>query len=873
MGYELEKLEKQYGTDLARYSGVDAPVMTQELSNIFAKKPETRSAAEIKLATDYENLLNKYQVQRREYNKYQDAYNQRQTDIPMYGTEYNIGLEGEPEKDVAPREQLYTPTYGEFPIEKLVSTPEDQAAYYRRLLSAGYTDQQIRSAALKTLPSIKEADWSAMLRNVDPTRTQAIEKAFGELGRSGYGTDLGQINPEAFNYWFNKTVDNTVAPETINKALSDMYVKYVPYESKPLPTYRTGVGKQVTMGLSPDARYSNVDTTKPITYDLSSVPQDFDWVKYVQDNPFLSQQGIDTMQEAQAHYAAIGSKDPSFFKYAQSMTNPVSRPSLAAAGTAKPISGFQPFSSYANPMPATSTPGLYSNDDIQKVLNAVTSNYMPFKKHGGVVHKYETGGLERNDEGTDDIGMAVSQSRPHMKYLNALANDNSPLAAVNNRSIQRAQMLADQEMRGRSPKVDTVPNVMMGDSQPTTYYESPAARPLTVTPVRETPVSSAATDLMEMMKRYMPDDVDYSGELRAANRRAIAENAAFADLINKAARSEATKPDKAEMYFRLAAAFGSPTKTGHFTENLGLAGKELADYSRDVRAAEKADRALKMQLALEAQKLKTQTAREEVGSIRALAAEQARDKRAILTEYLKSGRPQSEAGKAAMDAGLVPGTPEFKVFVEKYIDDKIRSGNIFKEAMVNIAEGQLQQTQQKTDIAKQAEKRQQTILEQKQRESTKLTPKELDLKSAAETSISTIDNALTDLNRAFQLNKNSFDTTLKDQATLTILEQTGSKDQKVVNTKELMNLLKSAMISGASEKLKGVLSDSDIKLLQSVAGLDAKSKTERAQILKNAYRVLKKGRETQQRRLDEITSGKYRETTPEPAGASTGELE
>lgn len=840
MGYELDQLKKQYGVSTASaapYSGVEAPVITDELSKIIAKTQATRTPAEAQKLTDYNNLLNRYNLQQREFNKYENEYNQRLAQGSMYGTNYNIGLPGEPTENKNFTTEVLTPTYGEFTSEQLAKPVADQAAYYKRLLDAGYTDQQIRSSALKTLPTINQGDWTKMLREVDPTRTSAIEERFGALGRSGYGTNINQINPETFNFWFNQLQNQAVAPEDLERAFSETYTKYIPYESKPLarPSGKGSFTGQGSMGtFSPEFRYANIDTTKPIQYDLSVVPENFDWVSYVKANPSLARQGIDTLPEAQAHYAAIGSKDPSFFTY---------RP----AAPAQQKLDFSSFGSFVSP--------------------ALT------RKHGGVVHNYETGGLERNDEGADDIGMAISESRPHMRYLNALANDNSPLAAINSRSIQRAQNLADQEMRSRAPKVNTVTNPMMDDSQPTTYYQSPAAKPLTMAPARETPVSGAATDLMAMVSRYMPDDVDYSGELRAANRRVIAENAAFADLINKAAKSDATKPDKAEMYFRLAAAFGSPTKTGHFTENLGLAGKELAEYSRDVRASEKADRALKMQLALEAQKLRTQAAREEVGSIRTLAAEQARDKRAILTEYLKSGRAQSEAGKAAIDAGLVQGTPEFKAFVEKFIDDKIRSGNVFKEAMVNIAEGQLKETQKKTKIAGEAEQRQQKAQEVKEKEATKLTPKELDLKSAAESSISTIDNALTDLNRAFQLNKNSFDTTLKDQATLTILEQTGSKDQKVVNTKELMNLLKSAMISGASEKLKGVLSDSDIKLLQSVAGLDAKSKAERAQILKNAYRVLKAGRETQQKRLNEITSGKYRQTTPEAAGTSTGELE
>jgi hypothetical protein len=242
-----------------------------------------------------------------------------------------------------------------------------------------------------------------------------------------------------------------------------------------------------------------------------------------------------------------------------------------------------------------------------------------------------------------------------------------------------------------------------------------------------------------------------------------------------------------------------------------------------------------------------------------LAGEEMKDKRAIVAEYLKSGRPQSEAGKAAIDAGLVQGTPEYQKFVTDFIDDKIRTGNVFKEAMVAVAQGQLGVAKERAATASKAEARQQTASE-------KLTPAEVKLKSETETSLATIDNAIKDLGRAYELNKDSFDTTLKDQATLTILEQTGSKDKRVLNTKSLMNLLKSAMISSASEKLKGVLSDSDIKLLQSVAGLDAKSREERGEIMKNAYRVLKAGRAAQQKRLNEISQGLYRETTPAPAG-------
>lgn len=412
-------------------------------------------------------------------------------------------------------------------------------------------------------------------------------------------------------------------------------------------------------------------------------------------------------------------------------------------------------------------------------------------------------------------------------------------------------------IRQRSPSMGGEPPVMVASApaaaQPVApVTASPAARPVTPPPAASTPVSPAATDLMGMLGKYLSAESTYGPELAAARQRVSEENKAFQKLLENAMKPGENAPDKSEMYFRLAAAFGSPSKTGQFTENLAMAGKEMGEYAKDVRAAKRADQQLRMQLALKGQELKSQAARDELTTLRGLAGEEMKDKRAIVLEYIKSGRPQSEAGKAAVDAGLTQGTPEFTEFVNKYIDDKVRSGNMLKEAMVAIAAGGLQ-------VRQAAEKRQ-------QESAGKLSPKELDLKSKAEDSLLTIDNAMKDLGRAYDLNKNSFDTTLKDRATLTILEQTGSKDPKVLNTKELLNLLKSAMISSASQKLTGVLSDSDIKLLQSVAGIDAKSKEERAQILKNAYRALQTGRTAQQKRLNEISQGLYRETTPAPSG-------
>ena len=70
------------------------------------------------------------------------------------------------------------------------------------------------------------------------------------------------------------------------------------------------------------------------------------------------------------------------------------------------------------------------------------------------------------------------------------------------------------------------------------------------------------------------------------------------------------------------------------------------------------------------------------------------------------------------------------------------------------------------------------------------------------------------------------------------------------------------MISSASEKMKGVLSDSDIKLLSMVSGAKSKNQEERSRIMINAYDALKRGQAKLQKRFNEINQGLYRDTTP-----------
>lgn len=130
------------------------------------------------------------------------------------------------------------------------------------------------------------------------------------------------------------------------------------------------------------------------------------------------------------------------------------------------------------------------------------------------------------------------------------------------------------------------------------------------------PAPVAEDPLLAMYERYaLP--VDRSAEIAAATERRAAEQKTLEELLMKQLDVQDNAPQsKAEMYLRLAAAFGAPTKTGHFSENLALVGQTMADELAARSKREREDRANRLGIQTELQKMRLDAAGE------ALAAEQ-----------------------------------------------------------------------------------------------------------------------------------------------------------------------------------------------------------------------------------------------------------
>lgn len=368
------------------------------------------------------------------------------------------------------------------------------------------------------------------------------------------------------------------------------------------------------------------------------------------------------------------------------------------------------------------------------------------------------------------------------------------------------------------------------------------------------PSVAGRPDLMTLLGKYAPQGNTYGAELAEARKAATAETAAFNAMLQKAISEPGSQgPSKAEMYFRLAAAFGAPTKTGAFSENLAKAGEVLSEQKKAEREASSSERARKLQLGLEAQKLRMAGAKEDLATVRQLAAEGMKDKRTIATElikeYVKSGQPQSSAGKQAMDEGLKPNTPEFQARVaeiaELNVDRQMAQINATL-ANMGVAQANAALQSQKFDF--------------QQQQATKLTAPEMKLKTETEDLLAQTAQGYQNIKRALALNPNTFDTSLIDTAQRKALEAVGSKDPKVANTRELENMLEKAALSQLKATFPGAISNDERNALLATQGMSAKSIEERGRIMQNAADALKGIYARNKKRLNEINQGAYRAT-------------
>jgi hypothetical protein len=399
---------------------------------------------------------------------------------------------------------------------------------------------------------------------------------------------------------------------------------------------------------------------------------------------------------------------------------------------------------------------------------------------------------------------------------------------------------------------DVMPNPEEGVPQPVSQMQAQPA------PQQD----DRMAQLQSMMEKYATPQNDYAQELEDARRRSNAETEAFTDMIKNARKSpERDNMSQAERYFRLAAAFGQPTKTGSLGETLGNVGQAMAENSKSQQQAQDQD----LELQMKAQQLKAANAKEDLGTLRSLSSEDKKMQREMVSSMIKaeieSGKPQSELAKIAKDR-YGYGTPEYYSFLEKNVPIWVASkmaqmqmGPITAQGQLAVAQGNYALNQERTTIA-QDEHTQKT--QDREEKKNLMTNQELKMKTDLQDQINALENASDTLNRAYKLNRDSFGNTPMEQVKRKELELTvGDKDPKVKNTRELETFLGTTVLDMAQE-LKGSISDSDTKMLQSMTGAKALGTEERADILHKNWSQIQKNLLLKKKQLNDVISKRAR---------------
>lgn len=329
------------------------------------------------------------------------------------------------------------------------------------------------------------------------------------------------------------------------------------------------------------------------------------------------------------------------------------------------------------------------------------------------------------------------------------------------------------------------------------------------------------------------------------------QQTSFMSMIENMANNQSTGPSDSEKYFRLAAAFGAPTQSGHFMENLALAGKELGAVKKEQRESSQKGDALRLQGLqygmdmlkdrLENVQTLSQYEKETFKDYQTMIFEaeedyfKLQDEREYDLKVLKDEReydatkPKSDAAKIASDMGLARGTEDYKIFIQEYYNkqNKIR------------------------DLEIQQLERQATTLSNP--EITALEKNDLKLQAA--------EKAIIDLTRGLELNDQAYTGNFYDQKLKFVKGLINSDDPRYRATEELENLLAKAGLTQLKATFGGNISDGERQAILKIQGIESKGVKARKQILENALKAMRSVLQKAEAKRDDIRSGEYTRRT------------
>ena len=803
MGFELNRIMKQYGVSTpgqVNYSGTSAPSTALDTAYYAKMNPDLAAAklttpeqlqqhytdsgkSEGRAAYDkgaFDEQMRKYNLDQKSYNNYKSDYQNRLQNTPMYlDKQYDTG---------------YGRTASTVPTGSAMRIAADKPGG----IGIDQANRSIREWFAQN-PSATAADINAAkeqhkLTDADIRNAMGSDFKYGDGQFAGYGSNMARsaLGPGGIgtdNYLNNIKNSKMFSNPNASTQSNQDYMSRVGISNQDVydatGSYWGNQVKMPTYGIAP--------------LSLGSQPYQgvYDWYKQQSD---LGYTDADLRTGANQNYGSIADDGWNNIKQ---------------KGTYKLDYEDQ-----------------YSADGIK----------LPNAAHGGSVHdlmaKYAQGGqVKTHYQTAGEVRLPSGYGSPEEEaYYASRFFTPSPevvVSPVNMDTAPEPTMITEMPPEAvRDPMMSDLGfGYGLGQAQPTPE----------VTPVAP---SNKVQEMEAMLARYGPSDNTYSAELKLSRTKANEETEAFSKMLTKAMGSpEDEKSSKAEMYFRLAAAFGSPTKTGGFGENLALASKEMAEYSKGKRSSAKD----KLALALEGQKLRMSAAKDDVTALRALSAEEMKDKRAISSKmieaYIKSGEPQSAAGKQAKDEGLTPGTSAYQTRVQAIaaagVDAKLAQINA-QIAGMSLSQAKLMNEQLSTQMMSDAELR---------------------LVIDARDTIGTLEGAIGDMKQAIGLNQNAYGGNIADLTEESITKLFVPGDEKLRNTRLLKNFLGAQGVAKLRSSFGGNPTEGERKILLELEGIDALTSTERSAIMVRTLDVLDKKAAREKKKLEELQSGSLRRYT------------
>ena len=329
-----------------------------------------------------------------------------------------------------------------------------------------------------------------------------------------------------------------------------------------------------------------------------------------------------------------------------------------------------------------------------------------------------------------------------------------------------------------------------------------------------------ADPLMGMVKKYQQGGLNTSNAMEQLTQaRANLRNT----LEQLSAQEEAKPPSKAEMYFRLAAAFATPTKTGDFGESLGLAAQQMAEYRGEQREAQKAAQQQRRDLAVELAKLDYETAQ---------------------SAYEKAVAAQKPMGPIAQNcADVYPvGSADYAACLQRGQDQADA------EAAANLA---LREAQRANVVSQQA------IREEKQNAPQTYTRFEQGLLDDYTKRLQSAKVAAGILAEAIKLNDDAYDESYGD-----IIRRFGSRianqdDPKLAIYEFMRNRLSANALASLKATFPGAISNAEREALDSLQGALSTTKQGRAMIFQATMATMLDSIENANNELQKIADRYY----------------